>query len=298
MVTFEDGQQKADEKSIWHLLVRDFYWIPPDNAVVKVLPSRRKSEHGKVKFQLFEVMFATLMAELRSDYQWFVSPNRADEGTDFIGRSQFLQSEALGIAASITVGGQCKKREKVNDIVQEVGGSLLRMAMAENPTFFIVALAANLEKKRIGDAKGIIEHTHKRECQILERRQIEALFSSHMAVMHPLLVEALDSSEIEQVLAYFRGRSLQNSGLYEISAKAPERVLAGEPFIVDVEIRGMIEPDGGLRLRWRCGQSDGDTGITLVGPLGADHTAGAPVERSMTKDDNPMVSRVQLQLVS
>lgn len=291
----------AEEKLVWELLIHDFPWNPPDGGPVSVHRPQRKRIDGKIKFQLFEVAFTTLMSRLRPDYHWFVTPRQGDGGTDFIGRTQFLASEALGIKACITVGGQCKKHEG-RDPFDRVAGSLTKMRASENPTFFLVALASNLTRERLNTYQQILQTSLHCDCHILQRREIEALLAAHLDSVSPLLREALTPHEAERVEQYLKGRALPAAGLYDLSARAPQRVLAGQPFEVAVDIRGVVEAGGGVRLRWRPGspdQVDGDAdGVTLVGPVGADHPRGAPVTRSTTHDDDPLASQLHLQLVS
>lgn len=105
------------EKRAWNLLTVDFPWDPPEDFGVKV---RREggTSVGPARLQVFEVAVAAVFARLRPDYEWYVTPNLPDGGSDFIGRQQFLMDEALDIAAAITIGGQCKKRSRVDDVVQ------------------------------------------------------------------------------------------------------------------------------------------------------------------------------------
>lgn len=287
-----------EEKTVWNLLIRDFYWVPPEDGTVKVHHPRRKVVGGKPKFQLFEVMFATLLTQLRPNYQWYVTPNRADDGTDFIGRSHFLHSEALGIDACITVGGQCKKADGANSSGR-VSDSLIKMRVAENPTFFLVALASNLRKERLSEMQLRLQTALNRDCHILQRREIEALLAAQLDVLHPLLTEALSPDEVGRVRSYLKGRSLQHPDTYEIMASAPARVLAGEPFVVDAQVRGVADLAGGLRLRWRPATVGDNTPgvVSLIGPLGVDR-AGAPLGRATAHNDNPLASRLQVQFVS
>jgi hypothetical protein len=300
--TKKSSPSDNEEKLAWELLVRDFPWVPPAGAGVTILTATGKPVRGKAKFQLFEVLMTTVLAKIRPDYQWCVSPNRPDNGTDFIGRTQFLYSEVLRINASITIGGQCKKRQTVGDIVDEVSGSLARMSVAQNPTFFIVAFAANLEKRRLSTAQAILEKTHNRHCHIMERRQIEGLLSVHLDVVRPLLNDALSTEEAERVAGYLLQRARLNAGLYEIFANPPARVLAGQPFEFNAEIRGIAETGTGLRLRWQPGGPDGKTadadGMMLIGPLGADRESGALVSRNAASDDDPLAFRIHLQFVN
>ncbi|HEY0153145.1 MAG TPA: ATP-binding protein [Longimicrobium sp.] len=293
------AQVPDEEKLVWNLLIRDFYWVPPEDGTVRVHQPRRKVVGGKPKFQLFEVMFATLLARLRPNYEWSVTPNRADDGTDFVGRSSFLHSEALGIDACITVGGQCKKADGAQSSGR-VSESLIKMRVAENPTFFLVALASNVRKERLSEMQSRLQIALNRDCHILQRREIEALLAAQLDALHSLLTDALAPDEAERVQAYLKARSLPRSDTYEILAKAPRRVLAGEPFVVDAEVRGVTDLAGGLRLRWRSATGgDETTGVvSLIGPLGADRATGALLSRAAAHDDNPLASRVQVQFVS
>lgn len=291
-----------EEKAVWNFLVRDFLWAPSPEDSIAILKTNKKYVNKKVKFQLFEVLMTAVLAKVRPEYKWFVSPNMPDNGTDFIGRTQFLYSDALNIDASITIGGQCKKRQTVGDIVDEVSGSLSRMSASQNPTFFIVAFSANLEKERLNTAQIILEKSHNRHCHIMERRQIEGLLAAHPDVVGPLLDNALRTDEAERVSKYLAQCMRQNADLYRIFADPPARVLAGQPFEFNVDINGVAETGDGLRLRWRPSEGDEKTpnpdGMVLIGPLGADHPGGAPIGRRATSDDDPLISRLRLQFVN
>lgn len=302
VVSEKPSPSDGEEKAVWNFLVRDFLWVPSADSSIAILTTTGKPIGKKVKFQLFEVLMTAVLAKVRPDYKWCVSPNRPDNGTDFIGRTQFLYSDVLKINASITIGGQCKKRQTVGNIVDEVSGSLSRMSASQNPTFFIVAFAANLEKKRLNHAQEILEKSHNRHCHIMERRQIEGLLAAHPDTVRPLLDNALSADEAERVSSYLAHRIRQSADLYEMLADPPTRVLAGQPFEFNLDIHGVVETGGGLRLRWRVPEEDGEApaadGMMLIGPLGADHPGGAPVGRSATSDDDPLVSRFRLQFVN
>ena len=82
---------------------------PPESFGVKVRRGRGPSK-GPARLQVFEIAVAAVFAHLRPDYEWCVTPNLPDGGSDFIGRQQFLVDEVLDIAAAITTGGDAKTR--------------------------------------------------------------------------------------------------------------------------------------------------------------------------------------------
>jgi hypothetical protein len=282
---------------VWDLLTRDFYWEIPSDFAVRVYEDQGPHS-GVARLQVFEVAVAAIFASLRPEYEWYVTPNRPDGGLDFVGKHHFLTDETLGIAATITVGGQCKKRTTVNDIVGEVAGSLARMASTLDPTFFVVALSARLNPKRIGEARDILERAHQRHCHILDRSQIEGLIRDHLPVVKKILSQGLCESEIEEVLTYFdMDQEAQPST--SVSVKVPERVLAGVPFSIQLSIRSSVVSGPASRMWWmpEPTASTEPQPLTLIGPIGADEQDGVELTPNSTTDD-PIVTRRSIELVT
>lgn len=285
------------ERHVWKLLTRDFYWQLPADFGVK-LHGDSDAPATPTRLQVFEVAVAAIFARLRPDYDWYVTPNRPDGGVDFVGQHRFLEDKALGIAAEITVGGQCKKRGSVNNIVEEVAGSLMRMATTINPTFFVVALSARLNPNRVAAARDMLEQNFHRDCHILDRRQLEGLIHDHLPVVDEILRESLSDREIEDVLGYFDAyREDRRSS--SLSVTAPDRVLAGVPFTVMLSVRSPIVSASGSRLWWRPSRG-GDAQarpVTLIGPIGADAPAGVELASDDATDD-PIHARRLIELVT
>src|ERR1700722_8777002 len=120
--------ESVEERRVLDLLARNFYWRVPSDFSVKVF-GKLETIAGPVRLQVFEIAIAAIFAHLRPEFEWYVTPDRPDGGLDFVGEGRFLDDQVLGIAAAITVGGQCKKRSRVTDIVGEVSGSLARMSV-------------------------------------------------------------------------------------------------------------------------------------------------------------------------
>jgi hypothetical protein len=285
------------ERRVWDLLTRDFYWELPADFAVK-LYGGADSPGGETKLQLFEVAVAAIFARLRPEYEWYVTPNRPDGGLDFVGRHGFLEDEALGIAAAITVGGQCKKRSRVDDIVGEVAGSLARMASTINPTFFVVALSARLNRDRVEDAREILERTHQRHCHILDREQIEGLIHEHLTAVDRLLRRGLGDDEVREVLEYFESnRGARPSVTLDVAA--PDRVLGGVPFNVTLTVRSLTAGARGSRLWWRPSSGvdlEADP-VALIAPMGADAPSGVELASHDASDDLMRV-RLSIELVT
>jgi len=277
------------EQLVWSLLTRDFYWQLPHDFAVQLYGEAGPAS-SPTKFQIFEVATAAIFARLRPEYAWYVTANRPDGGLDFIGRQAFLEDAALGIAAAVTVGGQCKKRTRVNDIVQEVAGSLARMASTVNPTFFVVALSARLNRDRVDDAQRILEQTHQRHCHILDRQQLEGLMHEHLEVLEEILRQALTDQEIEDVLAYFEATELAQPKV-SIDVEAPRRVLAGVPFTVTLSFRSPTPAARNDRLRWTPHAHEA---VTLISPIDAD-AGGVELFHG---DADPMRAEHSLELVT
>jgi hypothetical protein len=284
------------ERRVWELLTRDFYWQLPADFGVQLYRDSGAPD-GPAKLQVFEVTVAAIFARLRPEYDWYVTPNRPDGGLDFVGQHRFLEDEALGIAAAITVGGQCKKRTRVNDIVGEIAGSLARMATTINPTFFVVALSARLNRDRVDAARAILERTHQRHCHILDRHQIEGLIHDHLPVVDAILREGLGDEEVRDVFDYFEVRQAARAPI-SAEVAAPARVLTGVPFSVTVTVRSFMASTPGSRLWWRPGGAGSEAErVTLIGPVGADGAAGIPLVSNDAADD-PLRAQHSIELVT
>jgi AAA ATPase domain len=283
------------EKRAWELLTHDFYWEPPADFGVMVY-RKTKAPAAPAKLQIFEVAVAAIFSRLRPEYKWCVTPNLPDGGSDFIGRQQFLKDEALGIAAAITVGGQCKKRGTVGNIVNEISGSLVNMVATLNPTFFVVALSARLTESRIEKGRARLEEVLRRDCHILARSQIEGMFNDHLSVLEEILHAGLpDDDQISDVLDYLDTRP--KSRPRSVTVLAPTKVLAGVPFSVTIKVRSPTPSTS--RLWWKPDDAaaEENTSITLISPVGADAPTGA-VLPSNDETDDPIQARCLLELVS
>jgi hypothetical protein len=291
--------ESVEERRVWDLLARNFYWQVPSDFFVKVW-GRSESSLGPVRLQVFEIAVATIFANLRPEYEWYVTPDLPDGGLDFVGQGRFLHDEVLGIAAAITVGGQCKKRSRVTDIVAEVSGSLARMSITINPTFFVVAFSARLTQRRISNARRILEETHRRHCHILDRGQLEGLICDHLVVVDPILRQSLSSAEIHDVVEYFESRGTKPTG-GTVDVQTPTRVLAGVPFRIALSFRSPLVALRGTRLWWKP-SGDGvrgpaNTAVTLIGPVGADSDAGVECFPTATVDD-PLTAHFSIEFMS
>ncbi len=294
------GKEGIEERRVWELLVRNFSWRVPPDFSVRVLGRSRGTDSVPVRLQVFEIAVAAIFAHLRPEFEWYVTPNLPDGGLDFVGQGRFLEDKELGIAAGITVGGQCKKRSQVKDIVGEISGSLARMAATINPTFFVVALASRLTQSRVTEARRILELAHGRDCHILDRRQIEGLISDHLVVIDPILRESLSGTEKRAVVNYFRSQRKEPSGV-SIDVRAPARVLAGTPFRVHLSVQSPLLASRGTRLWWKS-KSDGRNGLTspsltVIGPIGVDSEGGIDCLAHSTADD-PLSAQISIEMLS
>src|SRR6267378_1011895 len=190
-------------------MARDFNW---SREALSELRVGIQSPGGKrlrtdIKLQIFEVVVASVFARMRPDYDWWVTPNLPDGGVDFVGRGVFLTSKELGIDAAITIGGQCKKREHVGNVVDELSGSFVKMAETLHPTFFVAALSATVNPKRIAKAKITVERILQRHCHILDRYQLESLIGANLIAAKPVIQKAFSVQDADYVLNYFENRA-------------------------------------------------------------------------------------------
>jgi hypothetical protein len=284
--------ETAVEQEVWNLLIRNVRWEPAGNLGIQVSDGV-SSAKGPARLQIFEVAVAATFASLCPEYRWHVTPNLAgDGGVDFIGKKDFLKHEGYGIAAAVTVGGQCKKRQgNVGNIVHEISGSLVDMVTTLDPTFFVVALSSHLDHKRIEEARAKVELACRRHCHILDRPQIEGLFSDNLSVLSQILEEShaadggLTAEEMEEVRRYFENRSTNRRPLTSVRVATPDYVLAGTPFTVAVDLRSTAVAES--RLRWRPSQAvrSANAMVTLIEPASAAMAAGAELSPQAVADD-------------
>ncbi len=285
-----------DSKRLWTLMTTDFRWscgALREHGVDVHFPDGTKRAE-EVKLQPFEVVVAVVFARLRPDYDWWVTPNRPDGGIDFIGRGAFLRSSELGIDAAITIGGQCKKRDRVHDIVSELSGSFIRMANTLHPTFFVAAISNDLATERIAAAKDLLEKTLQRHCHILNRKQIEALIADNFAAAQPIVRTAFSNEDAAFVSRYFGGRSAAEVSL-TMQVSAPSVVLAGEAFRVAVQITRNSLAQRSFRLRWI--PTEHDSTLTLVVPIAAASSEGIALDFGSEGNTNPFVIEQSLEFL-
>lgn len=287
---------------MWGLLIRNINWEPPEDLGIQV-SDRAGPVQKPARLQIFEVAVAATFASLCPDYEWHVTPNLAgDGGIDFIGKKDFLKHEGYGIAAAVTVGGQCKKRQgSPGNIVQEISGSLVDMVTTLDPTFFVVALSSHLDQGRVEEARARVELACRRHCHILDRPQIEGLFSDELPVLKRILDESrgaeggLTVDEAEVVRRYFEDHTAKRPSSTSVRIATPDSALAGVPFTVGVEVRSTAV--AASRLRWRPSKADGNAKatLTLVEPASAAMKGGAEFLPQMPGDD-PLQGRCRLEL--
>jgi hypothetical protein len=291
------SRETQAERRVWGLLTSNFRLQIPEDYPVKVEGGSSDAARPE-RLQVFEFAMAGLFARLRPEYTWTVTPDRPDGGIDFVGRHPFLRDQALGIECIITIGGQCKKRTRVDNILNDVSGSLVGMAVNLHPTFFVVAFSAHLDPKRVEEATDALEQTFHRDCHILDRRQIEGLFGDHLTMLGEILRKALPESEVREVLEYIESRSVMVRP-HSLTCAVTERVLAGVPFRVTVSVRYAIVSRNDTRLWWRpssTAEADAHR-VTLIGPIGADGPMGAALGTNEVVDD-PLYARFPIELLS
>lgn len=283
-----------DERETWELLTRNFQWKSPEKHRVKVAGTRRSDRGRGLQFQIFEVVVTVILREIEPQFDWLVTPNRADDGLDFFGEQPFLRGSGLGIKAALTVGGQCKKRERVNEVLDALFSDLGKMADKFDPSMFVVAFAANVSKRRLDKASGVIHRQLHRRCHILDRPLIESLMADHVDLYRDILHEGLEPNEVRHILDYLGKRRHAVSPV--ITPSRVDRVLAGESFKVDVTVEGTVVSKPGARLWWRP-RKGGAGVVRLLGPVQADSPGGAALAAAGPFDD-PLRGRYTVELIS
>lgn len=287
------GVKAKSEEHVWTLLVKNLPWQGQGDIGVKACGVAGRPR----KFQVFELLLAAILADLRPDYEWYVTRVQGDEGVDFIGAAMFLEDPLLGINAAVTIAGQCKKWEGSKNLVEAIGGNLNRMLEAE-PTFYLVALSARLDRGELEKAKKSLERIH-RQCHLLDRGQIEGLFRDRLdLVERALRVLRMPGKEIDEILAYFAAlKGPRPLGSVEVSPI--ESVAAGIPFTLTVEVRTPLVSSSALRLAWRPAAPNGasDRAVTLLDPVAAEEARGIEFVADKTAED-PLSAKRSLELIS
>ena len=284
----------STEKQVWDLMTRDFVW--GSEALSAIGLSSSSAKQGEDRYQVFEVVVAAIFARLRPDYDWSVTPNRPDGGIDFVGRSAFLKSDALGIDASIVIGGQCKKRVRPKNLVEELSGSLVRMANFLNPTFFVAAFSGAVSERNLTAAKEMLEAIIQRHCHILERRRVEGLISSNMVTADAVFEAAYSSDERAQLHEYFARLQEVVRPTLEVSS-CTVLSLAGLPFEVPVTVHHGSLDHGPIQLRWQP-DSEAESLIRLIVPVGRDTREGIEFSVEPGSEAAPFSTNLTLEFLS
>lgn len=300
-------KESARERRVWDLLTRDFSWRVPSDHPVKIYDTRGRSTDS-ARLQIFEVAITTVLADLRPEFDWWVTPAGHDGGLDFKGEQRFLDDPELKIEAAITVGGQCKKRTTVGDVLDEITGSVIKMAVNVKPTLFVVALSARLSRSRVDKARAMLEQVCQRHCHILDRTQIEGMFAQNLGRVTTILQAGLEPPEIAEVLEYLAEQVPFPPP--EVNVVVPPRVLAGKPFRVKVSVRWALASDRAARLWWTPASAvdeggtfdddvaDTDRGIVrLIAPIDADTPDGIRLAETGVTDD-PLQASCTVELVT
>ncbi|MGE5281790.1 MAG: AAA family ATPase [Chloroflexota bacterium] len=280
------------EQRAWELLIENFRWDPPEDLGITV---RRQGDapKGPAYLQIFEAAITATFARLRPDYEWQVTPLSGDGGVDFVGTQSFLTHDAYGIAAAITVGGQCKKHQNYSGLVHhDIFGPLSDMAETISPTFFVVAFSAHVSEQQVETARQRVEKFLQRDCHILDRPQVEGLLVDHLPVLEQVLAASdLDQHQVQEIRDYFS--TLPRAGRARVVAvETPEDARAGESFSVEVKVRSSAA--AATRLRWRpTRRGDGEVApVDLVDPVEATMPEGADLAPESSTDDPFLLRRL------
>lgn len=282
------------EQRVWELLIENFRWDPPEGLGITV---HRKDDAPRkpAQLQIFEAAITATFAHLRPDYEWQVTPLGGDGGVDFIGTQPFLTHDAYGIAAAITVGGQCKKHQNYSGMVHhDILGPLSDMAATISPTFFVVAFSAHVSEEQVEKARQRVESTFGRDCHILDRPQVEGLLVDHLPVLEQVLTASdLDRRQVQEIRDYFS--ALPNARTTGVVAVEPlDNARAGESFSVRVSVRSSTA--AAIRLRWRpARREDGEVEpVDLIDPVEASMPDGVELTPK-NPTDNPFLLERSLE---
>ena len=291
----------TESKHVWQLLTQNFYWSHESLQATKVgvRSTNNSLPKDNVRLQVFEVIVAAVFARIRPDYDWWVTPNMPDGGVDFIGHGAFLTSKELDINAVITIGGQCKKRERVDDVVGELSGSFLRMARTLHPTLFVAAFSASLTSQRVEEARDTLEHTLNRHCHILDRYQLENLIANNLDAVRPIISKAFEPTIALEIFDYFKKLHLEKPTV-SVQVLSPTSTLAGEPFNICINITQEVPRNTTFFLRWAPSSSsaeEDESSINLIAPPEMGTQTGLRIIVTQ-EQDNPFLFKQNVELLS
>ena len=287
------------EDSVWILMAQSVSWSRTqlETLGIQLGSPREPLSRTTLVLRISDVIIAAVFASIRPDYAWWIdSDEAAGGGAIFVGRGVFLKSEALGIDAAITIGGRCKRREAVEDVVGALSGNLLRIEEAIHPTLFVAAFAAKLASARIEEARRTLESTLRRNCHILGRQQVESLVSYNLPTAEHVLRLALKGREAEYTLDYFRGRASFGAAP-RVEVLAPSAALAGEPFRLNLSVsRSSISFDT-VQLRWQHPAKE-KSAVLLLGPIEAESRRGTTLDFREEAKQDPFVIELSLEFLT
>jgi hypothetical protein len=289
------GNRRTEEYRVWEILTKDVAWSIEQLRVFGLESNSRGTELQT--YQIFEILVAYLFSKLHEDYDWTVTKKGRDQGIDFVGTTNFIKSNALSIHATLTIGGQCKKRENPSELLNELGGGVIKMSAALQPAYVVIALSAKVSKNRIMNARRDIEKVTQRNCYILDREQIEGLFAAHLQHFQFLIAAALSEEDRSYVLRYFTNRSPWSVGLSTIPA---ERLLvrAGTYFQIKVVADYLGQPANNLSVIWHPDEASPVDAMMLISPVGLDTVQGERLAAVFEPRADSLEREINLEFIS
>ena len=248
-----------------------------------VPPSLRIKTPGK-DLQLFEVLSAYIMSLVESDFEWTVTPLQHDGGVDFYGEKQLFPIRGYE-DFKVVIAGQCKASKTVR---RPVTADLLTLLESIRPAIVYVFLMTPISRNRTDEAQRLfLSQTH-RQCRILDLQSIVDLLSIHRHAVLSLFRQSLNASDERILRSFVEQLPAVPPAATEVDTRIPERILAGTPFSVRVNLRSLLLGGKPIHVHWHHPPD-----LTLIKPAALHAADGLRLDPT-----DPFSSHFALKLVT
>ncbi len=222
----------------------------------------RPSEHNKKrKFQLFEVVAASLFSILNNSIKWTVTPVQGDNGIDFSGEIEIIPKSKFIEPAKMILGGQCKAldldRKNKIDIIGQFSTDFFRMKESINPNFFsclIACLNGKFKPKDLSEAKASFQRQLAVNTEVLGLEQVEHLIKENYRKIRPVITKSsLSKEKIKTIDSYFStiDKITKNDLSVDLSIACDGKAQSGIPFKCNISINSHYLSSGRINLIYR-----------------------------------------------
>jgi tetratricopeptide (TPR) repeat protein len=212
------------------------------------VPDGIRHDKSATEFQLFEVLTTLLMSRIEADFEWTVTPLRNDQGVDFYGKKPLLAIPGFGGASYWVIAGQCKTNWKADE---PLPSDLFALVASQQPHKVLIVFMTSLSQKKIRDAKKRFHETSHRDCYFLGLKDMVSLMRMYYQDVLPLLSKTLDSEKEAVLRSFLLEAQEPRSDDLAIKIHKANSVLAGTPFVVQVDVESVLLCKQPVTVRWR-----------------------------------------------